>query len=161
MFRLPSVKPWMLAVPALLALGTLLSTCQTMPSGPPASVGVATDAQDARELLQGTWLREYTADGVHVRRLLTLAPGGAFREAGRVIEAGGRVTEYVHEGTWLYDGTNLKRKYTLIDGRPPSRLNLPFATVQIAFESRNEFLGVDNVHRHRMHYRRVAPETQP
>src|SRR5688500_8094099 len=71
---------------------------------------------ETEDLLQGTWLREYSADGTRVRRILVLAPGGAFRESARVVDAAGAVTEFAHEGTWLYDGTNLKRKYTLVNG---------------------------------------------
>jgi hypothetical protein len=66
------------------------------------------------------------------------------------------VTEFAHEGTWLFDGTNLKRKYTLMDGKPPSRLNVPFATFEITFASRNSFTGVDHIHGHRIEYRRLG-----
>ncbi|HEX2544985.1 MAG TPA: hypothetical protein VHL79_08915, partial [Ramlibacter sp.] len=113
-------------------------------------------AEDTRVQLQGTWLREYSERGVQVRRVLALEPGGDFHETVRVQEEGGKVTEYAHEGTWLYDGTNLKRRYTLMNGKPPSRLNLPFATFAITFDSRNEFRGVDHVRGHKVHYRRLS-----
>jgi hypothetical protein len=96
-----------------------------------------------------------------VRRTLTLEPGGAFREAVRMTSAGGNVTEYAHAGTWLFDGRNLKRRYSSMNGEPPSRRNLPFATFEIAFYSRNEFTGVDHIHRNRVVYRRVGPDAQP
>ena len=117
--------------------------------------------QDIAERLQGTWLREYATEGFKARRILTLQLDGSFLERVRVVDEAGGTTEYVHEGTWLYDGTNLKRKYTLMNGRPPSRLNLPFATFQIYFEHSDEFLGIDHIHGHRVRYRRVAPDTQP
>jgi hypothetical protein len=158
MFRLSSPTFWALMV---LALGGALSTCAQPPdrAGPAASVQYS--AEEAGELLQGTWLREYTSEGVQVRRVLTLTPRGEFQESARVTDAAGRVTEFVHEGTWLYDGTNLKRKYTSMNGKPPSRLNVPFATFEIAFESRNEFTGVDHIHDHRIRYRRVGSEAAP
>jgi hypothetical protein len=118
-------------------------------------------ARATEELLQGTWLREQAQQGTRARRLLVLDGGGVFREMVRVVDAAGVETEFVHEGTWLFDGTNLKRKYTLMNGQPPSRLNLPFATFQLSFDSRNEFHGVDHIHGNRIHYRRVAPETEP
>jgi hypothetical protein len=146
---------------AALALGALMAAVDaTQPSVDP-DPHQRRSAQDTRELLEGTWLREYTSNGVRVRRVLVLEPGGAFREAVRGVDAAGTVTEHLHEGTWLFDGTNLKRKYTLMDSRPPSRLNLPFATFQISFETSNEFVGIDHIHRNKVLYRRVPYETRP
>ena len=146
---------------AALALAGLLASIEASRPGASAEATTERRAEDTRELLPGTWLREYTARDVRVRRILTLAPGGAFRESVRAIDSAQGVIEHVHEGTWLYDGTHLKRKYTLVDGRPPSRLNLPFATFEIAFETRNEFVGVDHIHRNRIVYRRVPDGTMP
>jgi hypothetical protein len=150
----------MISPPVLLALGlagaaALLTTCEGSLQAP----AVQRRADEGRQQLQGTWLREYGEKGTQVRRLLALDAGGAFRESVRVVEPSGGVTEYRHEGTWLFDGTNLKRKYTLMNGQPPSRLNVPFATFEIAFESRNAFTGVDHIHHHEVHYRRVAFDT--
>ena len=146
---------------AALALAGLLAAVEASRPGTAAEASTERRAEDTRELLPGTWLREYTARDVRVRRILTLAPGGAFRESVRAIDSAQGVIEHVHEGTWLYDGTNLKRKYTLVDGSPPSRLNLPFATFEIAFQTRNEFVGVDHIHRNRIVYRRVPEGTMP
>jgi hypothetical protein len=145
---------------AALAIGALFAIHDSV-RPVPAPAGTTRSVQDTEDLLEGAWLREYTADGVKVRRVLTLAPDGRFREAVRAVDAHGGETHLVHEGTWLYDGTNLKRKYTLMNGRPPSRLNVPFATFEIAFETRNEFRGVDHIHRNRILYRRVNPDAQP
>ena len=132
---------------ALAAMVVLATTCQApLPDG------------GGQEQLRGTWLREYSERGVRVRRILSLQADGAFHEKVRIVEASGAVTDYAHEGTWLYDGTNLKRRYTLMNGEPPSRLNVPFATFEIAFESRNEFTGVDHIHGHTVHYRRIGDD---
>ncbi|MDB5856673.1 MAG: hypothetical protein JWQ76_362 [Ramlibacter sp.] len=147
MSSLSFLKSWAPLAVALLALAALLSAVD----GP---------LPDARGQLQGTWLREATEQGVTARHLLVLAPDGAFRETVRVVDGTGVATDYVHAGTWLYDGTNLKRKYTVVNGHPPSRLNVPFATFEIEFESRNEFAGIDHIHGNRIAYRRVEPETQ-
>ncbi|MDB5750432.1 MAG: hypothetical protein JWP65_853 [Ramlibacter sp.] len=146
--------------PGLLALGMLLATCAAPPGGA-AHPDADEAADDTRQRLQGTWLREYEAKGIRARRVLVLEPDGAFREKVRATDGAGRATEQAHEGTWLFDGTNLKRKYTLMNGRPPSRLNLPLATFQIAFETPNEFLGVDHIHGNKVRYRRVAAGMEP
>ena len=147
--------------PGLLALIALLATCATpSPHGAPeAASEYGFEAVDQR--LQGTWLREYAEQDVKAGRVLTLRPDGSFDERVRVIDKAGQTTEFLHEGTWLYDGTNLKRKYTVMNGKPPSRLNLPFATFQIVFEGKDNFVGIDHIHGHRVRFRRVAPEAQP
>jgi len=155
MARLSSVA---LAALLLAALASLLSTCSSL-AGLAASDGNGATLQDRRDLLRGIWVREYSDGGVQVRRVLSLQAGGTFRESVHVVEPAGTVTDYEHQGTWLYDGTNLKRRYTLVNGKPPSRLNLPFATFEIAFDSRNAFTGIDHIHGHRIEYHRVAPDT--
>jgi hypothetical protein len=147
-------KPWSL----LAILGALV----VLASDWQAALRTTPDAaQDDAERLQGTWLREYSDQGTTVRRVLELEPGGAFHEAVRVVQASGGVARFAHEGQWLYDGTNLKRRYTLMNGHPPSHLNAPFATFQVTFDSRNEFTGVDHVHKVEVRYERVAPGTEP
>ena len=154
------MKPRAFAVQCVLAFACLgLAGCDNSVSS--AAPGAPTDSVEAavQQDLQGSWLREYEEGGVRARRLLLLDANGSFREMVRVTDAAGGVTEHQHEGTWLYDGTNLKRKYTSMDGRPPSRLNLPFAAFEVKFVSKNEFIGIDNVHHNEVRYRRVQPET--
>jgi hypothetical protein len=157
MFSLRGPLTWGLAA---LALGGLFAIQDGI--RPRAGPGVLTrSAHDIQDMLPGAWLREYSADGVRVRRVLTLDADGTFQESVRAVDAQGAETRFEHEGTWLYDGTNLKRKYTLMNGKPPSRLNVPFATFEIKFETRNEFRGVDHVHRNKVLYRRVAFDERP
>jgi hypothetical protein len=137
---------------AALALAGLLCACEgPLPGAEP---------QEVQQRLVGTWVREYDGQGVHSRRILTLGGDGSFREIVRVTDQRGAATEFRHEGTWFYDGTNLKRKYTAVNGEPPSRLNVPFVTFQIEFRSRNEFIGTDHIHHNKVDYRRVQPETE-
>jgi hypothetical protein len=157
MSRLRAPLTWGLAA---LALGGLFAIQDGIRPG--AGPGVlARSAGDVQDMLQGAWLREYAAEGIQVRRVLTLGADGTFQESVRAVDAGGAETRFEHEGTWLYDGTNLKRKYTLVNGKPPSRLNVPFATFEIKFETRNEFRGVDHVHRNKVLYRRVGFDVRP
>src|SRR6476660_3668090 len=118
MARLPLAVPWTLG---MLAAAVLLSAHDSPLSGPATDPAMKLEAP--AEVLRGTWLREYSEKGMRVRRVLVLEPTGVFRETARVAGAKCEVTQFVHEGTWLYDGTNLKRKYTSMNGQPPSRLN--------------------------------------
>ena len=145
---------------AALVLAALLAQCAQSPDSGETGPTLAFNQEQTAELLPGTWLREYGEKGVEVQRLLTLEQRGVFREVARVREESGRVTQFRHEGTWLFDGTNLKRRYTLMNGKPPSRLNLPFATFEIAFVTSNEFTGVDHIHARTIRYRRVPEGTE-
>ena len=77
---------------------------------------VDSPVQETQQRLVGTWLRDFDEDGVHVRRVLVLGADGHFDEAVRITDGAGAVTEHRHAGEWLYDGTNLKRRYTRMDG---------------------------------------------
>jgi hypothetical protein len=125
--------------------------------GPPHDSPV----QDVQQRLVGTWLRDYAEDGVKVRRVLVLEADGHFRETSRVTGPDAAQAEFAHAGDWLFDGTNLKRRYTSIDGRQPSAPSAPFATFEIRFPSRNEFVGIDRVRKREVAYRRVPEGTQP
>lgn len=155
MSTIRTLKLWLAVV---LATGALLSTCQA--PGTDEVINATGIVGDPETLLPGTWLREAKIDGLTTRRILTLHADHRFREEVRVTDAAGRSVDYAHEGTWLFDGTNLKRKYTLMNGRPPSRLNLPFATFQITFESPREFRGVDHIRGNRIQYHKVAQDTR-
>ena len=153
-----SASPASRWLPLVIGLAAL---AWTMHSWFPAGATLSPAAADRQDLLRGTWLREYSEGEVQVRRVLDLEPDGAFRESVRIDDGAGRITRMEHAGTWLYDGTNLKRRYTLMNGQPPSRLNVPFATFEVAFQSRDDFVGVDHVHNVRVEYRRVPDQTKP
>ena len=118
-------------------------------------------ADEVRERLVGTWLRDYVDNGTRVRRVLVLEPHGRFREMSRSLGPQELGTRHAHEGDWLYDGTNLKRRYTLMDGEPVSAPTMPFAAFQIHFTGSHEFRGVDNVRRRELRYRRAPAGTEP
>lgn len=135
------------AAAAVLGLGLLLAGCEPSPQ----------DASDesVRERLVGHWLRDYDEGALHVRRLLVLQSDGQFRESVRAVDASGQATELVNEGEWLFDGTNLKRRYKLLDGKTISAPFAPFATFEIKFESNREFIGLDHVRKRSVRYQRV------
>lgn len=117
--------------------------------------------EQVQDRLVGTWLREYREDAVTVRRVLVLERAGSFRERSTVTQAGAHPVQHRHEGEWLFDGMNLKRRYTLVDGRLPAAPMVPFATLQLKFPSRHEFIGIDNVRHRAVRYERVAEGTEP
>ncbi|MCJ0762978.1 hypothetical protein [Variovorax terrae] len=149
MHRVSAFRWWLAAVLA----ATLCVACDHPPDDSPV--------QDAEQRLLGTWLREYEEDGTQVRRVLVLAPDGHFEESARIVESDGTVVEHHHAGEWHFDGTNLKRRYTRVDGKPPSAPAMPYATFEIRFESRNEFTGIDHVRGREVRYQRVAEGTLP
>ncbi len=116
---------------------------------------------DIEERLVGTWERDYEESGTRVRRILVLEPGGRFRETSRTLGPQEAGTVHAHEGDWLFDGTNLKRRYTLMDGKRPAAPTVPFVAFQIAFQGPHAFTGTDNVRRRELSYRRVSDGTQP
>jgi hypothetical protein len=128
-----------------------LAACSDPPVDSPADA--------VQQQLVGSWLREYSHEGARVRRLLVLGEDGRFTETAQAVDASGSVTDFAHAGQWLFDGTNLKRKYTSFNGKQPSAPTLPYVTYQLKFESRHEFIGTDNVRKREVRYSRVGPGT--
>ena len=138
--------------PALL--GLLLAACNSGPEDSPA------DAVQQR--LIGTWLREYEEQGTHVRRVLILDADGKFREMSTILAADSSNRQQSQgSGEWTFDGINLKRRYTLINGKPISAPTMPYATFALRFPSKGEFVGVDHVRKREVRYQRVADGTEP
>jgi hypothetical protein len=136
----------------------------------------AQDIDDVQQRLVGSWLRDGEEDGARVRRVLVLQPGGRFAETSKATKFTGTniatdaplgaqgdavLAQHAHSGDWLFDGTNLKRRYTLIDGRQPSAPTFPYAAFELRFESRNVFIGTDNIRKRQVRYQRVADGTLP
>jgi len=136
---------------AVMLAGVLAAGCGAGPD----------EAPEVQERLAGTWLREYAEDGVKVRRVLVLEPTGHFREMSRIAGRDASPVEHTHAGDWVFDGTNLKRRYTSMDGKLPAAPAVPFATFEIRFVSRNEFIGIDRVHQREVEYHRAAEGTLP
>ncbi len=138
----------------LLLPGLLLAACDSAPDD--------SDTETVKQRLIGTWLREYDEQGAHVRRVLVLEADGKFREMSTVA-APDNPDKVKSQGTgqWLFDGTNLKRHYASLNGKPISAPTLPFVTFQVSFPSRSEFVGVDHVHKLEVHYERVIEGTEP
>ena len=144
-------RRWSIGLVLVSMLG--LAACDDAPVDSPAAA--------IEQRLTGTWLRDYEQDRVQVRRILVLEPDGKFLEKVRITSAEGVVTELNHAGAWFFDGMNLKRKYSSMDGKQPSAPTMPFATFQIKLPSKNEFIGIDNLRRREVRYHRVEAGTLP
>ena len=116
---------------------------------------------EVRERLVGTWLRGYEQEGTRIRRVLVLEADGRFIEKSRSLGPREVGIRHTHEGEWLYDGTNLKRRYRLIDGEPVSAPTIPFAAFQVRFTGSHEFVGTDNVRGRALRYLRAPAGTEP
>lgn len=134
-------------------------SARPQPLHPP--VQAAEDIDGVQQRLAGSWLRDDDEDGARVRRVLVLEPGGRFAETSKATQADAVLAQHSHSGDWMFDGTNLKRRYTLIDGRQPSAPTFPYAAFEIRFESRNVFIGTDNIRKRQVRYQRVADGTLP
>jgi hypothetical protein len=145
-------RPFLRPIGALLA-AISLGACDNPPDDSPQRA--------IEERLVGTWLREYTDGGVSVRRVLVLQADGRFRESSVAGDARAPVDASTHEGEWTYDGTNLKRRYLLVNGDKPAAPMVPFATFELRFASPDEFTGLDRVRKREVVYRRVGDGTVP
>ena len=114
-----------------------------------------------RQRLVGTWLREADQDGIRIRRVVSLAADKSFRELAKITSPDGSVVTESHSGDWFFDGTNFKRKYTHLDGKPLSSSRMTFATFRLEPSTADEIVGVDDVRGLRVTYRRVPPGTTP
>ncbi len=131
----------------------VLSGCGSPPDESPQ--------QKVVERLVGTWLREYHDQGTQVRRVLVLQSDGSFDEHSVVTDSRQVFAKNAHHGLWRFDGTNLKRRYTSVNGQPPAAPMVPFATIELHFDSPDEFTGIDRVRGRKMVYHRVVEGTQP
>ena len=137
-------------------LATLLAACDDAPSHSDSP------ADQVRQRLVGTWLREYEEQGTRVRRVLVLDSSGSFQEMSSIVSPQFAEPQVAQgSGAWSYDGTNLKRKYARINGQPLAAPAVPFATFALRFPSRSQFVGVDHIRRREVSYHRVPDGTVP
>ncbi len=136
---------------AMGVTGLLLAACDPSPHD------LQNDA--VRERLVGHWLRDYQEGEAHVRRLLVLQADGSFQETVRSVGKAGEVSELENAGVWLFDGTNLKRRYEWLDGKRISRLTTPYVTFELHFDSARAFTGLDHVYKRTVHYVKVNDAT--
>ena len=139
----------LLAVVALL-LGIGLCGCEDPE---------ALKANETAEKLVGTWLREIEGPDAKARRILVLRADGTFSETLVAVFVDGHKANEERSGDWIFDGKNLKRRYTHHDGRPIG--HYVFVTFELTSFSGREFEGKNHLQGEQIHYRRVAEGTSP
>jgi len=137
----------LLAIVALL-LGISLGGCEDTE---------ALKADEITQRLVGTWLREIEGPDAKARRILVLRADGKFSETLVVDFADGHKAREERSGEWIFDGRNLKRRYTHHDGRQIG--NYIFVTFELTSVSGREFEGKNHTKGEEIHYRRVAEGT--
>jgi len=143
----------------LLGAVSFLASCDESSSnseGEPPSQPMRWNAAQVIEHLPGHWVRVDEQEPSVIQKSLVFSQAGEFSETTLLSLSNGETQSHRHSGTWLFDGVNLKRKYNFVDGRAPSRMNLPFVTFEIHFISRNEFQGIDHIHNNQIHYVRES-----
>lgn len=145
----------------ILGMFALLVSCEEAPSqldNDSGSQPIHWSSEQMIEHLPGTWIRVDEGENSVIKKNLVLTQNGDFSESTLIVSNNGEIQSHRHTGKWLFDGVNLKRKYDFMDGRAPSRMNLPFVTFEIHFLSKNEFEGIDHIHNNHIHYVRESSD---
>ncbi len=111
--------------------------------------------------LVGAWLFESEAEGLKVRRVLTLDGKGTFSERLALTSSEGRVETLEYAGEWSYDGTYLKRRFLQENGRQYSGGKIRFATFPLVAVSAKEMVVDDNIQKRQVAFSRVAEGMRP
>lgn len=143
------MRPWSIII--LLALVASFAGCDDAQS---------LKAEETRQKLVGTWMREIEKSGDKARRVLVLGADGKFNETLVVEFADGRRGQETRAGEWSYDGMNFKRRYTHENGRQLSG-NFNFATFALTSFDGRQFEGRNHAQGEEIRYRRVPEGTQP
>lgn len=114
-----------------------------------------------KKRLIGNWLWELEQDGTRVRQVVVLSADRSFREYAKISRADGSSRAEENAGDWFFDGTYFKRKYTHLDGKPLSSSRMTFATLRLEPSSDDEIIGVDDVQKRTIKYRRVGGDIRP
>jgi hypothetical protein len=122
------------AVPVLL-VASLLSSCEDP------------QVRDVKRRLVGTWVTESEEHGGVTRRVLTLELDGHTRETLQVVAATGASSVQSRDGEWFFDGVNLKRKYTYVDGKPLTNVYFIYETHELKSVTESEFVAASKVGR--------------
>lgn len=117
--------------------------------------------RDVKERLVGTWLAESPAHGGSVRRVLTLEQGGRVTETIRTSAPGGATESQSREGEWFFDGVNLKRKYTYVDGKPLTNAHFIYETHELKSVTESELVAASSVGRGDVRLKKDRSGPQP
>jgi hypothetical protein len=114
------------------------------------------NVEDVQQRLIGRWLEEFSNEGIHIKNIVTLDQAGNFTELGKSFELSGATKEEKRAGEWSFDGVNLKRKYTSLNGRLLINAQFGYVTHAVKSLKQNEFIGVDNIKAQEIRFSRVS-----
>lgn len=121
------------------------------------------DAQvrDVKVRLVGTWHVESQEHGGVARRVLTFEADGRVKETVRVTAPSGASESGSREGEWFFDGVNLKRKYTYVDGKPLTNAHFIYETHELKSVTASDLVAASNVGRGEVRFKRDATGGRP
>ncbi len=117
--------------------------------------------RDVKARLAGTWSAESSEHGGVGRRVLTLEADGHLTESVRLTAPGGAAATESRAGEWSFDGVNLKRKYTHVDGKPLTNAHFIYETHELKSVTATELVASSNVGRGELRLKRGAGGEQP
>lgn len=126
---------------ALLAAG-MLAACED------------SQTRGVKARLVGTWISESKEHGGVAQRALTLQADGRVKEVVRIIAPNGASDLNSRDGEWFFDGVNLKRKYTYVDGRPLTNAHFIYETHELKSVTASELVAGSNVGRGELRFKR-------
>lgn len=112
--------------------------------------------RDVRARLAGTWFVEAEVHGGIARRVLTLGADGHVKEFVRLVAPSGASDTESREGEWFFDGVNLKRKYTYVDGKPLTNAHFIYETHEVKSVTASELVASSNVGKGELRLKRDA-----
>ena len=110
--------------------------------------------RDVKARLVGTWVAESQEHGGVAQRVLTFEAGGRVKESVRTIAPNGASDLKSREGEWFFDGVNLKRRYTYVDGRPLTNAHFVYETHELKSVTASELVAESNVGRGALRFKR-------
>ena len=118
-------------------------------------------SRDVKARLVGTWVAESREHGGMARRELTLQDDGRLKETVRIIAPSGASDSHSRAGEWFFDGVNLKRKYTYVDGEPLTNAHFIYETHELKSVTPSELVAGSNVGRGELRFKREGTAEKP
>lgn len=103
--------------------------------------------QQTKARLVGTWTSESSSQAGVTRRTLSLQADGRVKDTVHITAPTGVSATEIREGEWFFDGVNLKRKYTYIDGKPLTNAHFIYETQELKSITDSELVASSNVGR--------------
>ncbi|HVE53809.1 MAG TPA: hypothetical protein VNB23_10560 [Ramlibacter sp.] len=106
-------------------------------------------------------MREAPEHGGMARRALRLQADGRVHETIRTVAPNGAAATESREGEWFFDGVNLKRKYTAVDGKLFTNADFIYETHELKSVTATEFVAASNVGAGEVRFRREEGGAKP